>query len=313
MTLTDLLKYSVILVIVLIAGWYFITYEKAERPEMHSDVGACSEPLTYRIGSIDSRFDVTEAEVLDAMQIAVSLWSDAVDRPLAYHSEEGDIDINFEYDERQKLVMGEMQFREQIESSQIRADQLQKEYERKKEAFDKKSEEYELLARRTTQELDSLNEWVREKNRNGGFTTQDEQVFERRRDEVEQLQDQVKRERRELDELAREVNQSVDRLNRMIDENNQKIDQYNEEYSGESRFTKATFRKTSSGGTITVNQFLSKRDLNLVLAHELGHALGLGHGENPESVMYRQMGGQDLFPILQLSAEDRRAILDKCK
>lgn len=312
MTLTDLLKYSIILMIVLIAGWYFITYEKVDQSDLHSDIGACDEPLTYRIGTIDSRFGLSENEVREAMQEAASLWSDATEAPVAYYSEDGGIDVEFVYDDRQKLVMGEMQFREQIESEQNRTDRLQNEYEQKKDEFERKSEAYEQLADRTTLELDNLNEWVKEKNANGGFTQEDERVFEQRKEEVEKLQNRVKDERTELDRLAREVNEAVDRLNRMIEENNTMIDRYNEEFSGENRFTKATYRNSPSGGTITVNQFLNKRDLILVLAHELGHALGLGHGENPESVMYPQLGIQDVSPILQLSREDRRAILDKC-
>lgn len=312
MTLNNLLKYLLVLVIILLAGWYFMTYEKVDRT-VESDLGACNEPLSYRIGEIDSRFGISEEEVKEAMQMAVSLWSDAIDRPVAFYTEDGNIDVRFVYDERQEVVVGEMRFREQIESEQIRTDQIQREYETRRDRFEQKSSEYERLASTTRNELNELNRWVREKNQNGGMTVAEEQLFLERKEEVESMQQRVLDERNELDQLADEINSYVDRLNNRIEESNELVDRYNEEYSGESRFTKATYRNTESGGMITVNQYLSKRDLYMVLAHELGHALGLVHGNDPASVMYSQMGNQEIYPIIQLSREDKRAIADQCR
>ncbi len=311
MTLVDLLKYALVILVILIAGWFFLSYEKPEGT-MHSDLGACDEPLSYRIGTVDPRFDISEAEVREAMQYAASLWSEAIGRPLAYFAEYGDIEVNFVFDERQELAVGEMRFREQIESEQIRTDQLQREYEIRRDRFDRKSAEYEQLANRTRQEIDNLNRWVGERNGQGELSEQDRLEFEQQRSEVERLQQRVLRERSELDQLANEVNNYVDQLNSRIDESNKLIDRYNDEYAGENRFTKATYRNLRDGGVITVNQFLNKRDLYLVLAHELGHALGLQHGSDPASVMYSQMGGQEIYPIIQLSREDERAISEVC-
>jgi len=312
MTLVDLLKYVIIVLVVVVAGWFFFSYEKPERV-MHSDVGACDEPLSYRIGTIDPRFDITEEEVKEAMQVASTLWSEAIDRPLAYYAEDGDIAIDFIYDDRQELAVGEMRFREQIESEQIRTDQLQREYEIRRDRFKQKSSEYEQLANQTKQEIDELNKWVREKNGTGELSGEDRRYFEQKKSDVERMQEQVLRQKSELDELADQINNYVDRLNNRIDESNMLIDQYNEDYAGENRFTKATYRNLNVGGVITVNQFLNKRDLYLVLAHELGHALGLKHGDDPKSIMYSQMGRQEIYPIIQLTTEDKRAIAEVCK
>lgn len=312
MTLVDLLKYAIIVLVVVVAGWFFFSYEKPERV-MHSDLGACDEPLSYRIGAIDPRFDISEIEIKEAMQMASSLWSEAINRPLAYYAEDGDIEIDFIYDERQELAVGEMRFREQIESEQIRTDQLQREYESRRDRFEQKSEEYEQLANQTRKEIDELNRWVQGKNGTEGLSGQEQQYFEQKKRDVERMQERVLNEKSELDELADQINNYVDRLNSRIEESNTLIDQYNEDYAGENRFTKATYRNLNVGGVITVNQFLNKRDLYLVLAHELGHALGLKHGSDPASIMYSQMGGQEVYPIIQLTTEDKRAIAEVCK
>lgn len=280
---------------------------------MNSDLGACDEPLSYRIGTVDPRFDISEAEVKEAMQVASSLWSEAIGRPLAYYAEDGDIEVNFIYDERQELAVGEMRFREQIESVQIRTDQLQREYEISRDRFDQKSAEYEQLANKTKQEIDKLNSWVGERNGTGDLSEQQQRYFEQQKSEVERLQQRVQLKKSELDQLANEINNYVDQLNNRIDEGNTLIDYYNDEYAGENRFTKATYRNLKAGGVITVNQFLNKRDLYLVFAHELGHALGLKHGSDPASIMFSQMGGQEIYPIIQLTPEDKRAIAEVCR
>lgn len=312
MTLIDLLKYAIIVLVVVVAGWFFFSYEKPERV-MHSDLGACDEPLSYRIGTIDPRFDISEEEVKEAMQVASLLWSEAIGRPLAYYAEDGDLEIDLIYDERQELAVGEMRFREQIESEQIRTDQLQREYETRRDRFEQKSAEYERLANQTEQEIDDLNKWVREKNGSGELSEQERRYFEQKKRDVERMQERLVQEKSVLDQMADEINNYVDRLNNRIEESNTLIDQYNEDYAGENRFTKATYRNLNVGGLITVSQFLNKRDLYLVLAHELGHALGLKHGSDPASIMYSQMGGQEIYPIIQLTNEDKRAISEVCK
>lgn len=311
MNLTNLFKFTFLLLIGISAGFYFLTYEKMDKAFAGTS-SPCEEPLSYRIGQIDSRFGLTEREVQEAMQDAAVLWSDAMGRPVAIASEDGEIDVTFVYDGRQQMVDGEMRFRERINSENIRMNQLQRDYERDRELFDQRSVEYVELAKQASQKLNELNNWVEEKNNSGGFQEEEVSEFENRKEEVERLQLQVTRERTELDKLAEQINRDTDQLNRLIDQNNQLVEEYNEEYSGEGRFTKATYQNASDGGIITVNMFLNKKELTLILAHELGHALGMDHVSNPKSVMYSQMGQQELFPVVQLTPEDLNAIKESC-
>jgi predicted Zn-dependent protease len=60
---------------------------------------------------------------------------------------------------------------------------------------------------------------------------------------------------------------------------------------------------------INIYEFESRSQLIRILSHELGHAIGLGHNENAESIMYYLNKGTGLSP----TAEDIRDLKAYCK
>jgi len=276
----------------------------------------CGESFNFSVKHVDSRFSISVADVAQAAGKAADLWNQAGERvliqPDTENDQESDITIQLIYDERQERTDSEHRFREQIRTEQYRLDQLQVQHEQRRAQFDEQSKQYLDLADRTTQELNALNEWVREKNENGGFTESEYELFKKKKEEVNKKQDKVLQERRRLDQFAKEINREMEILNDKLGEKNNLIERYNADFAGDMRFTKATYQRIGNRGVITVNQFMNKQELVLILAHEMGHALGLDHLPNPKSVMFSRMGAQNLHPEIILSAEDRRAIQSVC-
>lgn len=276
----------------------------------------CNEPFRYSVSSMDSRFSISKEEVEEAALAAAALWNQANGRQLLIANndpeEKSNIVIQLVYDERQERTDRELRFREQIRSEQIRLDREQSNHDRKRDLFDEKSEDYLELAEKTSRDLKELNEWVKERNNDGGFTENELELFERRKTDTERGQQAVRQQRQDLDTMARSINYEMDELNDAYADHNELIDQYNEEFAGDLHFTKATFQKAAGGGVITVNQFMNKKELVLILAHEMGHALGINHLGTPQSVMYSRMGAQRLNPVLQLSGADASAARQIC-
>lgn len=272
----------------------------------------CDRPLTWGIGEIDTRFAISEQDVRTAMRKAAEVWSTAAGFTVAEKDEDPEIVVRFNYAQEQKLADSELRAREEIRTEQNRIDRLQLLYDNRRDEFDRRSAEYVATTEETTDKINNLNSWVTEINRRGGFTDDTVREYENRKSETERMQQRVLNERAELDRIARVINSKSDRLNEKIAQNNLLIDRYNEQFAGENRFTKATYQRSENGGIITVNQFLSKSELPLILAHELGHAMGLNHVENPRSVMFSRMGGQQYYPQVILTEEDIRALQSRC-
>lgn len=316
--MSEPLKYLLLIfATVFLAAGVYIFQPISAGVEAFSKTPPCSQPLRYTIGSIDSRFSISKNELNEAMNAAARTWNSGTDMTLLEERTgdpvKGDIVIQLVYDERQERTDRELRFRERIRSQQIRLDRQQLQHDKKRELFDQRSEEYREFAAQTSRQLNELNSWVEEKNKNGGFVGTELEQFNRRKQDVENAQEKVRQKQKELDQLARSINSEMDELNEKFDAHNKMIDQYNNEFAGDLRFAKATFQKTTDGGVVTVNQFMNKKELVLILAHELGHAMGISHLRQPESIMYSQMGQQQLNPFVQLTETDIQAVQQLCE
>src|SRR5512133_174707 len=54
----------------------------------------CSKPITYAIGNLDPRFDLTTKELLSDIQRAEKIWETPLGKQLFQYSPTGDLKIN---------------------------------------------------------------------------------------------------------------------------------------------------------------------------------------------------------------------------
>lgn len=248
----------------------------------------CPVPLSYAIGTIDERFELSYDEVRTLVSEVESHWEDATGRNLFSYDPDASFSINFVFDERQQRTVEEYTLREVLDRTESMSAALREEYESLLAEYETLRSAYDARVAAYENTLAVHNGEVAYWNTQGGAPPE---MYERLNAQEEALQ----REREALNKLTGTLNALVDRVNALGKEGNEAVRDYNDqvaEYNNrfheESEFTQGDYQS----GRINIYQFADERELKLVLAHELGHAISLGHVDDPEAVMYYLMDGQ---------------------
>ncbi len=312
--------FFILLVLTAISAWAISRFKSDIDSAQYSTASApghamnvCRMDLSYSIGRIDPRFGIPEQDVIKSMEAAIALWAGAMETLNIRYAPEGGIIVNFEYDERQKLTERERHLMRDIDAKGALIDQLLRDYDRHGERMDQLSSQHRQLVNRIPLLVRGLNEWVSNRNQSGGLTQSDLEYYEDQKRVIEQMQQQESALRNERNAMVSIINPLGEQLNREIDEKNRLIEEYNRNYAGNFSFSSGTFEGRVGQGVITIYHHVNEQHRLLLLAHELGHALGLGHVSNPKSVMYKTIDQQLHQARIQLTEEDKEALRHQCR
>ena len=253
------------------------------RPDlMHRALGPaetldpCTSPLAWHIGAVDPRFGFTEEELRRAVEEAAGVWEDAAGRPLFRRDTVGSMAIHLVYDTRQQTY-------DRIRDRETDVAMLRGEVEALEE----------LLGR------------------------MEDRVAEARR----------RHERQATDATAAAYRSAVDRYNGTVVQYNQVADRYNAALQstrtdGPAEVTAGNLQsntRTLGGRVISMDRVLTVtvagdyRELVMVLTHELGHALGLGHVATEGALMAERYRDRDVARPPGLTDADRKALAERCQ
>lgn len=266
----------------------------------------CDTPLRYHIGSLDTRFNISEDEVRSALRTAEAVWEDRIGRDLFVYDESGSLTVDFVFDERQEKANREASFRETLNEKESTSDAMRESYEELTERYRALTERYEDRAGAYERRLRAYNEEVSDWNGRNGAPADVFERLTRTKNELENEERVLMQQEKELRLLADKINTIGKEGNEAIEDYNALVHEYNSTYGDGGEFTQGEY----GNGRISIFEFGTTDELSIVLAHEMGHALGLDHVAGSSSIMYQTMGAQSLG--IGLSTTDIEAFYGRC-
>jgi hypothetical protein len=246
-------------------------------------VSSCDKPLHFKIDHVDTKFGISREEFKKAAVSSADLWSKASGRALFISDEGGPLSVNLVYDERQAQLSRIQRLEGNLEKNQGRVEKEGADYEARVADFEKRLAKF-------NSEVDHYN------NQGGAPATE----FER-----------LSKEQQILNSEAAKLNDEAKKLNKQANDFNAQVKDLNSEISS---FNQSLHDKPEGGiydgsqNRIEIYLAADSAELSRILAHEFGHALGIGHVSSENSIM---------FPLSisanKLSADDLAALREVCK
>src|SRR6185437_1719462 len=274
----------VLIVIIIIVGFFNRTV-LADSANKILYQSPCATPKTFRIGKVDTRFNISRNELLLDAEEAGGVWKDNQGTILMKYDPKSAMPINMVYDQRQYLDSQINNLNDQVAQQKNSLKPQIADYQQKVAAFKKESND--------------LNTEVQYWNNKGGAP---QDVYNSLLTKQQALQQEAS----QLQQMADQLNQNTDEYNQQIQQLNQKVDNYNNVLVNKPE--EGLYTRDGADEKIDIYFNNSQQELIHTLAHEMGHAIGLGHNGNPQSIMYPQTN-----LAITPSASDEKALSFVCE
>ncbi|MEK7461751.1 MAG: matrixin family metalloprotease [Patescibacteria group bacterium] len=274
-------------------------------------LSACDRPIEYGIGTFDRRFGISYQTFLSALAEAEAILEKPIGKELFMYSPESDeLAVNLIYDYRQETTGVLSSLENVVTKDEVAYRTLRSKYVSLKAEYENVKSIYNAQIELFNEKNSDYEQRVKVWNRGKRTSNTELEQLETARLALENEATELKLLETRLNQMVNEINHLVGLLNNLVKSLNLNVEAYNTigALRGET-FVGGVYQITEDVQEINVYEFSNRDKLVKVLAHELGHALGLEHVDDHEAIMYELNEGHTKV----LSKTDFAALKTLCK
>lgn len=269
---------SIVIIAVIATGGYYAYAQLNPVP--------CSVPIKYSLGEVNPGFKLSEAEFLNEINAAAKIWSDSVGRQLFKYAPDGELEINLIYDYRQQSTDKLKALGLNIENNQESYNQLKAQYQSMRSEYETRKAALTADAADYSRKQKIYSEQVKYWNAQGGAPEDKYKELQQQKTSLDAQKKRIEAEQESLKKLVENINALAGALNQLAQSLNLNISQYNTvgDALGE-QFEEGVYVEEKGQKRIDIFEFQDNTQLTRLIAHELGHALGIEHVDDENAIM----------------------------